>query len=106
MNVRRHGRVRLLSLVGLLGSVCMSLPVGAQSAGDGAVVALRCGRVIDVVSGRATEDVVIVVRGERIESISNRAAPSDARTIDLSSMTCLPGLIDVHTHIAFNRASS
>lgn len=53
-------------------------------------------------SGRATEGVVIVVRGERIESISNRVGPSDARTIDLSSMTCLPGLIDVHTHIAFN----
>jgi len=45
---------------------------------------------------------VIVIRGNRIESVSDAASskiPSDAKVIDLSHSTVLPGLIDSHTHI-------
>ncbi|HEV8232331.1 MAG TPA: amidohydrolase family protein, partial [Thermoanaerobaculia bacterium] len=45
---------------------------------------------------------VIVVRGNRIESVGDAASvkvPEGATGIDLSRWTVLPGLIDAHTHI-------
>src|SRR5207302_2456436 len=45
---------------------------------------------------------VIVVRGEKIESVADAAGakvPAGATVVDLSSQTVLPGLIDSHTHI-------
>src|SRR5579863_2684304 len=63
---------------------------------------IRAGTLIDGKSDAARHDQVIVIRGERIESISDSAAakiPSGANIIDLSKQTVLPGLIDSHTHI-------
>ncbi|MEW6282073.1 MAG: amidohydrolase family protein [Candidatus Eremiobacterota bacterium] len=60
--------------------------------------AIRCGRLLDVRTGRLLEGQVIVVRGDRIQSVG-RQAPASARVIDLSDHTVLPGLIDVHTHL-------
>lgn len=66
------------------------------------VTALRCGRIVDVVAGRAGGPATIVIRGERIESIGDQQAPADAAVVDLTSMTCLPGLMDLHAHIVIN----
>src|SRR6266849_6766250 len=61
---------------------------------------------------RATHDGwVVLVRGERIESVGSSAdvkAPADARVIDLPGATLLPGLIDAHSHLylhPYNEAS-
>jgi imidazolonepropionase-like amidohydrolase len=61
-------------------------------------VAIRAARLIDGRSGNAVSPAVIVVRGNRIESIGG-AVPADAQIIDLGDMTLLPGLIDAHTHV-------
>jgi len=76
--------------------------VSAAAPADEATIALRCGRIIDVVAGRASGPATIVIRGERIESIGNAPIPAGAAVVDLASMTCLPGLMDLHSHIEIN----
>jgi imidazolonepropionase-like amidohydrolase len=61
-------------------------------------IAVRAARLLDVKSGRYIARPVIVIAGDRIESVGD-SAPPDARTIDLGDRVLLPGLIDAHTHI-------
>lgn len=85
----------------------MAFPVTRQeqqtavAARPGSTV-IRAGTLIDGKSDSARHDQVIVIRGNRIESVSDAASskmPADAKVIDLSHATVLPGLIDSHTHI-------
>ncbi|HEY6931390.1 MAG TPA: amidohydrolase family protein [Thermoanaerobaculia bacterium] len=69
-----------------------------MAAADTGVVAIRAARLLDVKTGRYVENPVIVVRGDRIESVGTNA-PAGARVIDLGDRTVLPGLADLHTHI-------
>jgi imidazolonepropionase-like amidohydrolase len=63
--------------------------------------AIRAGHFIDVESGRTLADQLILVRDGRIQAVgAGIRIPDDARLIDLSTMTVLPGLIDCHTHLA------
>jgi imidazolonepropionase-like amidohydrolase len=73
----------------------------AAEAARPAVVVIRAGVLIDGVSASPRTNQVIVVRGNRIESVgdaSKAAIPEGARIVDLSKAVVLPGLIDSHTH--------
>jgi len=65
--------------------------------------AVRCGKLLDVRSGRMLNDQLIVFDDTgSITTVGPAAStklPAGVSAIDLSSATCLPGLIDVHTHI-------
>ncbi len=64
---------------------------------------IRNARVIDG-TGSPARAATVVIDGDRISSVgSDIAAPKDARIIDASGQTLLPGLFDLHTHL---RASS
>jgi imidazolonepropionase-like amidohydrolase len=80
-------------------AVALSLFAVAAFAADvpPKVVALRAARLIDGRGGEVISPAVILVRGNRIESIGG-AVPEGAQVIELGDMTLLPGLIDAHVH--------
>lgn len=63
---------------------------------------IRAGKVIDVEHGRVLSDQMIRVDGERIVAVSDyqAGASTGGRWLDWSSYTVLPGLMDMHTHLA------
>lgn len=61
---------------------------------------LRCGTVIDGVSAEPRKNADVIIDSNRITAVrAGGAASAGAQVIDLSRETCLPGLIDVHTHV-------
>jgi imidazolonepropionase-like amidohydrolase len=65
-------------------------------------VYIRAGHLFDGTGDKARENMVIVVVGDRIQSVSPADAvsiPAGSTVIDLSHATVLPGLIDCHTHL-------
>ena len=63
-------------------------------------VAIRAGKLIDGKSEKAIENIMIVIEGDKIASVTaGGSAPAGVEVIDLSKTTVLPGLIDTHTHV-------
>ena len=65
-----------------------------------APVVLHCGHLVDTVAGRLLGETTVVTEGRRIKQVqAGRIDIPGAQTIELANATCLPGLIDSHTHL-------
>ena len=67
-------------------------------------IVVKAGKLLDVGKGSYVENAAIWIEADRIKEAGRFAdiqphAPRDAKLIDLSQFTVLPGLIDCHTHI-------
>jgi len=74
--------------------------IGATAAQADTVV-VTADRMLDVGTGRMVEHPQITITDGRISAVASQgaSAPADARRIDLTGLTLLPGLIDMHVHL-------
>jgi len=92
-------RLRFAALMIILAAVGTTL-TGQQTSATRRM-AVRAAHFVDAVSGQRTDDVVVLVEGDRIAQVGSRLAiPNGTEIIDLGRATILPGLVDVHTHLS------
>jgi imidazolonepropionase-like amidohydrolase len=85
----------------LLAVIALTLGVSAF----GQVIVVKAGRLVDPDSGTVLTDQKIMIVGNKIAAVGKELhIPGDAKWIDLSDKTVLPGLIDCHTHLADGNA--
>jgi imidazolonepropionase-like amidohydrolase len=74
---------------------------------DSGTIAIRCGTLIDGVSAAPVRGVTVVIRDGRIVAVGQGdAAAQGVPVLDLTEFTCLPGLIDMHTHVTETSADT
>ena len=106
MNLLPRRRLLLASVLGMLPALPAAAHVDAPAAtpvpAPAHEIALHCGHVFDAASGRLLGAQTIVVEAGRIAAIlPGRVEVASADAVDLSAHSCMPGWIDLHTHLTF-----
>jgi imidazolonepropionase-like amidohydrolase len=97
-----RSRTLIATSVALLsGAIATSALAADAPAAAPVVTAIHCGHFLDVTAGKLLGETTIVVDGKRVRQVTpGSSAPAGALQIDLAKLTCLPGLIDSHTHLS------
>jgi len=79
----------------------LSILLCALATSAGAQTWVRCGDSVDVARGTLTGPVTLVVVDDRIDRVveGHPAIEGGSAIVDISGLTCLPGLMDMHTHL-------
>ncbi|HWW20044.1 MAG TPA: amidohydrolase family protein [Steroidobacteraceae bacterium] len=83
---------------------CAVLFISFAASADTVIV--TADRMLDVVAGRVVDHPQITITDGRIVSVGSKdaatAPTADVRRVNLSGMTLLPGLIDMHVHLTID----
>ena len=85
-------------------ALCTSILAASTLAGEppepAQDVAVHCGHLVDPAAGKLLGETTVVVEGKRIKEVKvGRVDVPGAQVVELGDATCLPGLIDSHTHL-------
>jgi imidazolonepropionase-like amidohydrolase len=106
----RFSRPSLLALVAALAGCAgaqaprheatVALVASAPFVPDSGSLAIRCGTLIDGLGARAVSPATVVIeRGRIVAAGFTESVSVELPVLDLTGYTCLPGLIDMHTHL-------
>ncbi len=86
-----------------LAAAALALALGLTGPAYADTLVVTAARMVDVERGRYIDNPVVVVTDGRITAVGAAVPaglPADARRLDLPGLTLLPGLIDMHVHLA------
>jgi imidazolonepropionase-like amidohydrolase len=86
----------------ILMAVMATLALPAASPATASTIALVGATVIDVDSGAATPNAVVIIEGQRIKAIGSAALvklPAGARIVAMPGKWLIPGLMNMHVHL-------
>ena len=81
-------------------AISFACAIAVASPAFAATVDVHAGRLIDPETGRVSTDQRIRIVDGKFSAITPWRASGGPATVDWSGLTVLPGLIDLHTHIA------
>lgn len=82
-----------------LTAICSIFLISSAAAQD---IYIHAGNLVDTKNGKILKEKTIIVSGDKIKSVENgfiQPQNSNDSLIDLSNMTVLPGLTDMHVHL-------
>ena len=86
-----------------LAAAAIALTLGLAAPAHADTLVVTAARMVDVERGRYVDNPVVVVTDGRITAVGTAVPtnlPADTRRLDLPGLTLLPGLIDMHVHLA------
>lgn len=84
----------------------MLLILASATCAAATTTAVFCPQLVDVDAGKLVGAHTVLIEGERITAVEKgRIAPEGAEFFELEGVTCLPGLIDSHTHLSMQFSS-
>lgn len=85
----------------LLFLFCLAPGRAAAQSGQGPVLVIEGGTLIDANGGAPVRDALVIIRGNKIETVSRKGQatyPADSQVLRADGKFIIPGLMDAHVH--------